>query len=259
MASDGCNELTFYPAYCHRASPTYFAWVRLSCANVHSLATRKGFEGQNLYFYLNHPVQFVCLVGVVVAFDGTNAKKWIMTLDDSSGATLEMVRPRPQVQAQGENAATSNMHEEQTKHKEAEEVPLDMTLLGIGKVIKAKGTIDTFWGSRQLRLERFDILTDTMAEVKSWEQRTRYFDVTLSKPWVVSQAEQEMLLREAEGVREGDKGRTERRQARQRRLQEREKEDAEKIMRQWQREEKLRAREAQACKEESAKAIKQRS
>jgi len=254
MASDVPSGLKFYPAYCHKASPTYFAWVKLSCATVHALRTRKGFEGQNLYFYLNHPVQFVCLVGVIVAFDTFNEKRWLMTLEDGSGATIEVVYPKPWIQHADKGTATLGPDVEQTRQKEDEDDTLDMTAIDIGTVVKAKGTLDTFWGTRQLKLERIAVLVDTAAEVRCWVQQTALFNDVLSKAWVVSADEQSELLREAEGTKEKDKGRCRRRQERQRRLQQREVKDAEKLLRLWHKEEKEREREAKACQQESAQA-----
>ena len=46
--------------------------------------------GQNIYFYLNHPIRFVRIVGVVVAIDDINLKYSALTLDDGSGATVEL-------------------------------------------------------------------------------------------------------------------------------------------------------------------------
>jgi hypothetical protein len=40
------GQLTFYPAFCFKASPTHFAWVKMTAADVHRLRTRKGFEGK---------------------------------------------------------------------------------------------------------------------------------------------------------------------------------------------------------------------
>ncbi|KAK4691823.1 hypothetical protein P7C71_g5261, partial [Lecanoromycetidae sp. Uapishka_2] len=83
------TTLTFYPAYCFSLSPTYNTWARLTAADVHALHERPGFEGQKLYFHLNHPIKWVRLVGVIVAFE-ILPTLWIMILDDSSGATIEL-------------------------------------------------------------------------------------------------------------------------------------------------------------------------
>lgn len=44
--------LIFYPAYCFKASPTHFAWVKMALADVHRLQRRKGFEGEFYFFHL---------------------------------------------------------------------------------------------------------------------------------------------------------------------------------------------------------------
>lgn len=52
--SDNAHDtgLTFYPAFCFKASPTHFAWVKMAAVDVHRLRTRKGFEGNYLPIYL---------------------------------------------------------------------------------------------------------------------------------------------------------------------------------------------------------------
>jgi hypothetical protein len=46
-------------------------------------------------FYLNHPVQFVCVAGVVVAFDDYKRLS-VFTVDDSSGATINLTCCKPE-------------------------------------------------------------------------------------------------------------------------------------------------------------------
>lgn len=41
----GDGDLTYYPAYCNKVSPTYFTWVKLDAVDVHALKQRRGFEG----------------------------------------------------------------------------------------------------------------------------------------------------------------------------------------------------------------------
>ena len=109
--------LEFYPSYCYSASPTYFTWVKLTAYEVHHVlipleialnapsrwkARQSQIRhqnssqalSQNLFFYLNHPVQFVYLVGVVVATEDFFERRWVFTIDDGSGATIEVVCPK---------------------------------------------------------------------------------------------------------------------------------------------------------------------
>jgi Telomere regulation protein Stn1 len=49
----------------------------------------------SLPFYLNHPVQFVYVAGVVVAFDDYK-RLWVFTVDDSGGATINVTCRKPE-------------------------------------------------------------------------------------------------------------------------------------------------------------------
>ena len=159
--------LNFYSAYCFDLSPTYNAWVKLTAADVHALQEREGFEwrksdarleGQvpSLYFYLNHPIQWVCLVGVVVAFDAFEYR-FIMMLDDSSGANIEITCKRTKEQ----NADTKVNAPSTTQNIKnpmlgitAQGNTVDLTGVDVGSVIKIKGSIGTFREVRQIQLER---------------------------------------------------------------------------------------------------------
>jgi hypothetical protein len=46
MTTQPLPEFQIYPAYTFRASPTFFAWVKLTAADIHQLRTEKGFEGR---------------------------------------------------------------------------------------------------------------------------------------------------------------------------------------------------------------------
>ncbi|KAL9622308.1 MAG: hypothetical protein Q9160_003319 [Pyrenula sp. 1 TL-2023] len=229
------QNLVFYPAYCHAASQTHFTWVKLTASEVHhALKSRSGFEGQHVYFYLNHPVQFICLVGVVVAFEDYHEKRWLLTLDDSSGETIDIVCNKPSnqflVRADGEG-----------RDIEAEKRTSLMDQIELGSVIKVKGTITTFRDIRQIHLERVAIQLDTEAEVEFWKQRLQTFQGVLSKPWRLSK-QQQKKLQEAEG-------RAERRRERSSRQAAREEKDADRIVRYYEKEEQKRAQGAEVAKD----------
>lgn len=50
-------SLTFYPAFCFKASPTNFTWVKIGAADVHRLKRRVGFGGGPLSLF---PSRFAC-------------------------------------------------------------------------------------------------------------------------------------------------------------------------------------------------------
>ncbi|KAK0510962.1 hypothetical protein JMJ35_006514 [Cladonia borealis] len=164
------TSLTFYPAYCFSLSPTptYNTWARLTVAEVHALKQRAGFEEQNLYFHLNHPIRWIRLVGVIVAFD-VFPTRWIMLLDDSSGALIEVTcgRPAPTVKAADPVDDFSNEIIEP-------DIPLagvtatgrtiDLHGVDIGTFVKVKGGIGSWKGEKQMHLERISIIRTTNEE-----------------------------------------------------------------------------------------------
>ena len=155
--------LTFYPAYCFPVAPTHNTWAKLTAADVHALRERSGFEGQNLYFYLNHPIKWVRLVGVIVAFD-VFPTRWIMVLDDSSGSTIEVTCGRSAARVSIEKGVATKdatslgrvtcAGEDSQIGTTATGRTIDLKGVDVGAVVKVKGGIGTFRGEKQLVLER---------------------------------------------------------------------------------------------------------
>ena len=255
MATGGPNgqksNLDFYPAYCYKASPTYFAWVKLTAFDVqNTLYTRRGFEGQNLYFYLNHPVQFVYLVGVVVSFEDFHERRWLVIIDDSSGATIEVTCPKPEKKADGQQEKTldeqlrrdaGNISEEQVRAK-------TIASIDVGSVIKVKGKVGTFRDTRQIQLERIAIVPDTNTEMHFREQRTILKVEVLSKPWTISSKQQSRLLKAAEGRDKSEGVQILKRKEREVARQAREKRQAERIAKKYEDEEVKRANAAETAR-----------
>lgn len=123
--------------------------------------------GQNIYFHLNHPVKWIRLVGVIVAFD-IFPTRWIMVLDDSSGATIEVTCgrstiPGPMNKREGStgsvNGATFGNGNLGTSDASlvgttATGRTVDLSGVDVGVVVKAKGGISVFRGQKQMVLER---------------------------------------------------------------------------------------------------------
>lgn len=218
-----------YPAYCFPESPTYNAWVKLTAADVHGLREEPAFAGirclsvewatqhpnnphpgQNLYFYLNHPVKYVDLVGAVTEIDDKAGRTQlcILALDDGSGRTINLkvearnpLRPRPgsvciaqDCSLWGGELPADAVPTRQTLSTAVEGVCLQTgiggcrlllhgNLLEVGTIIKAKGTISTFWGERQLDLLQMAIVKTTDAELRAWQKHAVFKRDVLSKPW----------------------------------------------------------------------------
>ena len=45
MEAEDDAESVFYPAFCFKASPTHFAWVKMAASDVHQLKRPDGFGG----------------------------------------------------------------------------------------------------------------------------------------------------------------------------------------------------------------------
>lgn len=154
--------LTFYPAYCFALSPTHNTWTRLTASDVHALRERTGFEGQNLYFHLNHPIKWIRLVGVIIALD-LYPTRWIALLDDSSGATIEITCGRPTPTPTAQNANNTSLAQSSTSLCGSDAPSRGVTATGhdidlggvdVGTVVKVKGGIGSFREMRQMSLER---------------------------------------------------------------------------------------------------------
>ncbi|KAJ5662236.1 uncharacterized protein N7477_009852 [Penicillium maclennaniae] len=266
-------EPVLYPAFCFKASPTHFAWVKMAASDVHRLKRPEGFGGQKVFFYHNHPIRFVCIAGVIVARNEIT-RRTILTLDDSSGATLEIVilhadptglvknasvQPpksglEPDEVALNTSEGLPGMQSNQTVHVSAtDRTVLDISSLVPGTPVKLKGTLSMYRQTMQLQLERFVLVPDTNAEMQFVDERVRFLVDVLSVPWILLEEEIEQLRLEAE---QGDiKALEERKRAarRTKRRMEREERDQRHIQKRYEREEKRRAKEACVCKEDGAR------
>ncbi|KIW60993.1 hypothetical protein PV05_01165 [Exophiala xenobiotica] len=265
------TSLTFYPAYAFTASETWSKWVKLTAHDIHHVlkphekyaettttlahpdtATHHNHrDAALLLFYLNHPIQFVQVVGVVVAFDEYFEKFWLFTIDDSSGATIDVTCPKPEKEKAAANSAQhgkskSNGGEESTT--EAAILQRNVSTLTIGTVVQAKGTLSTFRSSRQLSLLRLAIVPDTTHEMTLIASRITFLNSTLGKPWTLSSRQLKELQRETEGEKEQDHNRAVRRRKREAMKHQREERHTRVIRKAYEKEEQDRRRAADEAK-----------
>lgn len=153
--------------------------------------------GQSIYFFLNHPIQFVRLVGVVVQVDLIgNGKYCLITLDDGSGANIEVKIERerdPLILDRVEYLPATDVKDLQVF------IELSLPLLklgrkplGLGDVVKAQGTLTEYRGHKQLLLKLISHVKDTNEESEHWRKAAEWKQNVLSKPWVLSQAQQKL-------------------------------------------------------------------
>lgn len=208
-----------YPAYAFNISPTYNAWVKLTATDIHLLRPLPGFEGQNLFFHLNHPIRFVSLVAPVVAIDDVNKKYTLLTLDDGSGQTIQckISRVVPAVSGAGpedgemmlagSNTTVSNLSVADEVGRF--EILVDGREIDVSTVLKVKCTLETFRGVMQLHLKRVSVVRSTREEGRAWREIAAFRSNILAKPWVIEARELRKMERDVvrSEKREGQKRR----------------------------------------------------
>jgi hypothetical protein len=148
--------------------------------------------GHGVLFYLNHPIQFVSVVAPVIAIDEVRGRYVLLTIDDGSGATMVVkIRQVEQSVDSHSNTTVPNVNVFSTLGRYWLEI--DKELIDVGSVIKAKCTIESFRGERQLLLQRASVVKTTKEEAEAWLDIARWKLDTLSKPWKLSDQELETL------------------------------------------------------------------
>lgn len=186
-----------YPKRYFSASPTWLHWNKLTAADVHALRTERGFEGQKVYFYANHPIKFVRVVGLLLEIEQIAEGKYtLLTLDDGSGECIVVKIKRREQADDGNGPPPSNTEVDNVSVHVDLGLPmlfLEKKPVELGSVVKVKGTIDTFRDVRQLELQRLFTVKDTNMEAKAWSEVAQWKRDILSRPWVLSQAERDAV------------------------------------------------------------------
>ncbi|KAK0628825.1 hypothetical protein B0T17DRAFT_523851 [Bombardia bombarda] len=196
-----------YPKYCFHLAPTIDRWCHLRIADIVALACIPGFEGQNIYFHLNHPIKWARVAGVVVALDEFQGRR-VYTIDDSSGATIECNvnipvpdkpgQPQPQPPAAANRQSTTAAATATTK------IAIVDGDIDVGHVIDIKGSIGIFRGNRRIMADKIVHLPSTEHEVRFWDKVVQLKKEVLERPWVLHRREIRRCRKEAEGASGGD-------------------------------------------------------
>jgi len=184
---------------------------------------------QNIYFHLNHPIRYVYLCGVITEIEYIKNLYTVLTLDDGSGATIEVkithvmpvvAKPSSTVvnneqvetgddgddfwQDRTARASTSATTVYKTHTADLtvkttaffdNSIDLGSERIDVGTTIKAKGTLNIWWDSFQLNLLRAFVVHDVDAEVEVWEGYAEFCEKVLVKPWLLSSQEVKRLER----------------------------------------------------------------
>lgn len=139
------------------------------------------------------------IVGAVVAIDDINLKYTVLTLDDGSGATIEIriVRLTPDVCNPVDSSSNTTIDNVDVINRcGVFEVAVNDEYLAIGTVVKVKGTISEFRGVKQLDLKRIWIVRTTNEEAQAWAEAAATRQGVLSKPWYISSTEHKKIKKE---------------------------------------------------------------
>ena len=119
----------------------------------------------------------------------------ILGLDDGSGSTVELKVTRSSV------TATAGTASSESKDGLLTDVPglviqtprpgvlnlfSSAIPLCIGTVVKAKGTLCTFRGGRQISLCRLSVIRDTEEEAIAWAELAKFRSEILLRPWFLA-------------------------------------------------------------------------
>lgn len=166
--------------------------------------------GQDWYFFTNIPVKWVRIVGIVVAIEDFNTRRFYI-IDDSSGACIQAKVTGKYVtgKSNGQKDSTSLQRTEKGTPG-LYDAPKEQAIIGgavqiefpydvsVGAVVDIKGSIATYWEEKHIQIQKLLPVQSTMQEVALWEKRTKFYADVLSKPWVLSPEIVRKCLRRAE-------------------------------------------------------------
>ncbi|KAI0813137.1 hypothetical protein GGR55DRAFT_599098 [Xylaria sp. FL0064] len=196
------DPLVYYPQYCFHLSHTINTWCPLRAIDIAGLGSRPGFEDSNVFFYLNHPIQWVRIVGVVVAIDHYYGHE-VYTIDDSTGQCIECTLPVPNPKSDkmnnrhinqagtAENSSKAANLANTVEAITADNVPAPLIPkdIDIGTVLDVKGSVKLFRGQRQIKIQKAKRVLSTTQEALFWDKTRDFRRDTLSQPWILKDKE----------------------------------------------------------------------
>ncbi|KAI2628768.1 hypothetical protein GGR54DRAFT_362175 [Hypoxylon sp. NC1633] len=176
------EPLVYYPAYCFHLSPTINRWCPLRATDIHGLESRPGFEGDNVFFSLNHPIRWVRVVGVVVAIDEFYGRR-VFTVDDSTGECIECCLDIPK--------PANSRHEDGAGGAAVSTAPAPDVHpdIDVGMVVEVKGSTKLFRNQKQVKIQKLERIKSTNQEVQFWNKIRDFRRDVLSRPWILEKKE----------------------------------------------------------------------
>ncbi|KAI1141522.1 hypothetical protein F5Y05DRAFT_264564 [Hypoxylon sp. FL0543] len=176
------ESLIYYPAYCFHLSPTINKWCPLRATDIHGLESRPGFEGDDVFFSLNHPIRWVRIVGVVVAIDEYYGHR-VYTVDDSTGQCIECSKaiPKP-VDSRHQDGAGNESTAAAPAPASEPDPPSD---IDVGMTVEVKGSTKLFRGQMHIKILKLQRIRSTNQEVQFWNKIRDFRREVLSRPWIL--------------------------------------------------------------------------
>lgn len=167
-----------------------------------------------LYHYLNHPVKWVKIIGVVVAIDEFATRR-VYTIDDASGAGVECscVLPAPTPASinllpgvtSTSKTESSNTATQPTKIEIKSAEPQSVTnpsipygIIDVGTTLKIRGRVGNFRDIVQVEVVNATVVKDMDVEVKFWDEALKFWTDVIGKEWVLSEEVVEEMGRKEE-------------------------------------------------------------
>ena len=171
--------LTYYSPTAHHLHPLHNTWLKLTARQIQALHVPSSFHSTvfspngpplSLYHLLNHPIPFVEVCGPVVGVEFVEkVNAWSVLVDDGSGVLLEvLVRKgteeeeswlgsfrsgsKGRIAGPGELIVPPVPEWRGRGWVGGEEV--DIRLVEVGRVLKVKGRVREWRGSKQVVVER---------------------------------------------------------------------------------------------------------
>lgn len=139
------------------------------------------------------------LVGLIVAIETISSYFSLLTLDDGSGACIEIKINHRKMQAGDEAEYPSNTNVDNLDvlmHLGLPTILVDKQPIDIGTVVKVRCTISVYRRTRQLELKKTLVVKDTNAEAAAWKEVAEYKRDVLARPWVLTTSDQDRIDRE---------------------------------------------------------------
>ncbi|KAI0483830.1 hypothetical protein F4859DRAFT_474270 [Xylaria cf. heliscus] len=185
------DTLIYYPQYCFHLSPTVTEWCPLRAIDIAGLGCQPGFQDNDVFFYLNHPIKWVRITGVVVAVDEYYGRR-VYTIDDSTGHCIECTVTTSTVTGDKKNHRDGDQGkdaEPQVARTKAATETRTTDDIDVGMVLDVKGYLKLFRGQKQINVHKAIPVLSTNQEVLFWDKIRDFRRDVLSQPWVLKDRE----------------------------------------------------------------------